>query len=77
MPYFCMTGEWGSLSLRSPGPYPGPGPEAMCHEADFTWWQGPGTELGEEVAGTISNLKLGLEEEEDLPIHSNLTSQVL
>lgn len=34
-------------------------------------------QLGEEVAGTISDLKLGLEKEEDLPIHSNLTSQVL
>lgn len=34
-------------------------------------------QLGEEVAGTIPDLKLRLEKEEDLPIHSNLTSQVL
>ena len=34
-------------------------------------------QLREEVAGTISDLKLRLEKEEDLPIHSNLTSQVL
>lgn len=51
-----MTGVppgWGMglTQFEVSRPYPGPGPEAMCHEADFIWWRGPGPEQGEEVAG--------------------------